>query len=73
MSMLDLRHYTVRFRESQRLRYRLPRLVWRSIIANHATHLELDRAKTLLIRSRRVAAVRPTAPQKKKEPAARRD
>jgi len=33
MSMLDLQHYTVRFRESQRLRYRLPRLVWRSMIA----------------------------------------
>jgi len=73
MSMLDLQHYTVRFRESQRLRYRLPRLVWRSMIANRATRLELDRAKMLLVRSRRVAAVRPTAPQEKKEPAARRD
>jgi hypothetical protein len=73
MSMLDLRHYTVRFRESQRLRYRLPRLVWRSIIANRATRLELDRAKILLVRSRRVAAARPTARRGKKEPAARRD
>ena len=72
MSMLDLRHYTVRFRESQRLRYRLPRLVWRSIIANRATRLELDRAKILLVRSRRVAAAK-TARQGKKEPAARRD
>jgi hypothetical protein len=73
MSLLDLRHYTVRFRESQRLRYRLPRLVWRSIIANRATRLELDRAKILLVRSRRVAAGRPTARRGKKEPAARRD
>jgi len=73
MSIFDLRHYTVRFRESQRLRYRLPRLVWRSIVANRATRLELDRAKILLVRSRKAAAVRPTAPQEKKEPAARRD
>jgi hypothetical protein len=27
-----LRHYTIRFRESERLRYRLPRLVWRFLI-----------------------------------------
>jgi hypothetical protein len=73
MSMLDLQHYTVRFRKSHRLRYRLPRLVWRAVIANPATRLELDRAKTLLVKNRRVAAVRPTAPQKKKEPAAQRD
>jgi len=28
MSMFELRHYTSRFRESERLRYRIPRLVW---------------------------------------------
>jgi hypothetical protein len=48
MSMLTMQHYRIRFRESQRLRYRLPHLVWRTIIANRATHLELDRAKNLL-------------------------
>jgi hypothetical protein len=32
MSMLELRHYTIRFRESERLRYRLARLVWRFLI-----------------------------------------
>ncbi len=32
MSMLQLRHYTIRFRESQRLRYRLPRKLWRYLI-----------------------------------------
>jgi len=32
MSMLDLRHYTIRFRESRRLRYRLPRKLWRFLI-----------------------------------------
>jgi len=32
MSMLKLQHYTIRFRESQRLRYRLPRLVWRFLV-----------------------------------------
>ncbi len=32
MSMLELRHYTIRFRESKRLRYRLLRLVWRFLI-----------------------------------------
>jgi hypothetical protein len=32
MSMLDLRHYTIRFRESHRLRYRLPRKLWRFLI-----------------------------------------
>ena len=32
MSMLQFRHYTIRFRESERLRYRLPRLVWRFLI-----------------------------------------
>ena len=32
MSMLQLRHYTARFRESQRLRYRLPRLVWQFLL-----------------------------------------
>jgi hypothetical protein len=32
MSKLELRHYTSRFRESERLRYRLPRLVWLFVI-----------------------------------------
>ena len=48
MSMRELQHYTVRFRESQRLRYRLPRLAWRFLTRlppNRATHRELDRAK----------------------------
>ena len=52
MSMRELQHYTVRFRESQRLRYRVPRLAWRFLtrFPNRATHLELDRAKTRLAR-----------------------
>jgi hypothetical protein len=32
MSKLELRHYTSRFRKSERLRYRLPRLVWLFVI-----------------------------------------
>lgn len=32
MSMLELRHYTIRLRESQRLRYRLPRLAWSFLV-----------------------------------------
>jgi hypothetical protein len=32
MSMLTLRHYTIRFRASRRLRYRLLRRVWRFLI-----------------------------------------
>ena len=32
VSILELQHYTIRFRESKRLRYRLPRLVWRFLI-----------------------------------------
>jgi hypothetical protein len=28
MSMFQPRHYTTRFRKSERLRYRIPRLVW---------------------------------------------
>ena len=32
MSILELRHYTIRFRESERLRYRLPRLAWLFLI-----------------------------------------
>jgi hypothetical protein len=57
MSMRELQHYTVRFRESQRLRYRLPRLAWRFLTRvppNRATHREPDRAKIRLAR-------RPTA------------
>jgi hypothetical protein len=30
--MLDLRHYTTRFRESTRWQYRLPRRIWRFLI-----------------------------------------
>jgi hypothetical protein len=36
MSMLELRHYQVRFHASQRLRYRLLRLVWRLLIRRNA-------------------------------------
>jgi hypothetical protein len=57
MSMRELQHYTVRFRESRRLRYRLPRLAWRFLTRlppTRATHRELDRAKIRLAR-------RPTA------------
>jgi hypothetical protein len=53
MSMRELQHYTVRFRESQRLRYRLPRLAWRFVTRlppNRATHRELDRVKIRLAR-----------------------
>ena len=32
MSMLEVRHYTVRFQESQRLRYRFPRTVWSLLV-----------------------------------------
>jgi hypothetical protein len=32
MSMFEVRHYTSRFRESERLRYRVPRLVWLFVI-----------------------------------------
>jgi hypothetical protein len=32
MSILELRHYTSRFRRSERLRYRLPRQVWLFLI-----------------------------------------
>jgi hypothetical protein len=32
MSKLEMRHYTSRFRKSERLRYRLPRLVWLFVI-----------------------------------------
>jgi hypothetical protein len=34
MGMLELRHYTIRFRESERLGHRLPRLVWRFLSAH---------------------------------------
>jgi hypothetical protein len=32
MSMLELRHYRIRFHESERLRYRLARRIWRFLI-----------------------------------------
>jgi hypothetical protein len=32
MSIFKLRHYTTRFRMSQRFRYRLPRVVWQFLI-----------------------------------------
>jgi hypothetical protein len=32
MSMFQLRHYTSRLRHSERLRYRVPRLVWLFVI-----------------------------------------
>jgi hypothetical protein len=32
VSILELQHYTIRFRESERLRYRLPRMIWRFLI-----------------------------------------
>jgi hypothetical protein len=31
MTAFEARHYTVRFRYSQRLRYRIPRLVWQGV------------------------------------------
>jgi hypothetical protein len=32
MSMFELRHYASRFRQSERLRYRVPRLIWLFVI-----------------------------------------
>ena len=43
MSMLELRHYAIRFQESHRLRYRLPRLVWRFVTRALVRHGASDR------------------------------
>jgi hypothetical protein len=40
MSALQLRHYTVRMRRSQRMRYRLPRHAWRQVRAVPPTVIE---------------------------------
>ena len=37
MSKLELRHYTSRFRKSERLRYRVPRLFWLFVIRASGT------------------------------------
>jgi hypothetical protein len=34
MSAFQIRHYTVRLRHSQRMRYRLPRSAWRKICSS---------------------------------------